>query len=87
MVKYWFFNETIENSINDSRFHHQLLPMYLEYDKGFDEGILNGLATKGHKLVESPSDVGFAALAAITRRKDKLFVVSDRRRQGLGDVF
>ena len=87
MVKYWYFNDTIENSINDSRFHHQLLPMYIEYEKGFNEDILNELAAKGHELEESPSDFGFAALTAIARRNNKLIVVSDRRREGVGDVF
>lgn len=82
MLRYLYFNESIEEAVHAPRIHHQLAPMQLEYEEGLPDNIINGLKKIGHEMVKSPSDSGFAALTAIGRN-GKLFVpVFDHRRKG-----
>lgn len=61
--------------------------MQLDYEVGFSESIINGLASKGHKMYQSPSDFGFAALTAIGRSGDELIPVYDHRRKGSKEIM
>lgn len=46
-----FFNETLEAAISAPRFHHQLTPMELAYERSFDAEIIKALNQDvGHKL-------------------------------------
>ena len=45
-----FFNKTIKEAIDFPRFHHQLLPDYIQYEKSFPLEILQLLKTKGHEV-------------------------------------
>lgn len=62
------------------RIHHQLLPMYLEFEPGFQDSIVNGLAEKGHEIYMTPSDGGFAALTAIGKEGNQFVPVYYQRR-------
>lgn len=87
LLRYLYFNESIEEAVHAPRIHHQLAPMELQYEDGFSDQIVNGLKEIGHKMVKSPSDSGFAALTAIGRSDKNLVPVFDHRRRGSLEVF
>lgn len=81
-MRHLWLNETIEAAVTAKRFHHQLAPMVVQYEQGFDSTIINGLAKIGHVLKEIPSDLGFASLTAISKENGKYVAVYDPRRGG-----
>lgn len=84
MIKYLFMKESLTDAINSRRLHHQLTPMDLLYETGFDENIVAELGQKyGHNMVENKPDGGFAAVVGIARNSDGLIEgVTDPRRGG-----
>uniref|UniRef100_A0A182Y0C0 Gamma-glutamyltransferase n=1 Tax=Anopheles stephensi TaxID=30069 RepID=A0A182Y0C0_ANOST len=70
IVRHMMFGETLDTIINTPRMHHQLAPMSIEYEKGFDPVVIAGLQARGHVCNEAASDGGFAALTAIVRHAD-----------------
>lgn len=88
IVRHLYFDEDLETIINSQRIHHQLAPMSVEYEKGFDQNVIDGLVERGHVTKEAASDAGFAALTAIIRDKeDKLSATYDPRRAGSTHIF
>lgn len=88
IVRHLYFGEDLETIINSQRIHHQLAPMSVEYEKGFDQNVIDGLVERGHVTKEAASDAGFAALTAIIRDKeDKLSATYDPRRAGSTHIF
>uniref|UniRef100_A0A6E8VY58 Gamma-glutamyltransferase n=1 Tax=Anopheles coluzzii TaxID=1518534 RepID=A0A6E8VY58_ANOCL len=67
IVRHLLFGETLGTIIRAPRMHHQLAPMSIEYEKGFDPVVIAGLEARGHVCVQAASDGGFAALTAIVR--------------------
>uniref|UniRef100_A0A182XNQ6 Gamma-glutamyltransferase n=1 Tax=Anopheles quadriannulatus TaxID=34691 RepID=A0A182XNQ6_ANOQN len=67
IVRHLLFGETLDTIIRAPRMHHQLAPMSIEYEKGFDPVVIAGLEARGHVCVQAASDGGFAALTAIVR--------------------
>uniref|UniRef100_A0A7M5EBM8 Gamma-glutamyltransferase n=1 Tax=Anopheles funestus TaxID=62324 RepID=A0A7M5EBM8_ANOFN len=83
IVRHMMFGETLDTIINTPRMHHQLAPMSIEYEKGFDPVVIAGLQARGHVCIEAASDGGFAALTAIVRHADNLIEATyDPRRSG-----
>lgn len=87
LLRYLSFNESIENAVRAPRIHHQLAPMRLEYENGFDDNIIDGLQQIGHQIFKTPSDGGFAALTAIGRKGKQIVPIFDQRRKGSVEVF
>lgn len=87
LLRYLYFNETIETAVHAPRLHHQLAPMQLDYELGIPDYIIHGLHNIGHKMFQSPSDSGFAALTAIGRSGNELIPVFDHRRKGSKSVY
>lgn len=56
--------------------------MEIQYEKGFDADILDGLRQKGHMLTDDVGVTGFAALSAISRSKGYIEAAFDPRRFG-----
>lgn len=56
--------------------------MQIQYEKDFDPTVLKDLAAKGHLLLQSPPDSGFAAQTAIAVRNGHISAVLDERRGG-----
>lgn len=81
-MRYLYRNQTMYESMMEPRLHHQLLPMHIMYEQGFDADVLAGLQELGHVVQMSPPDGGFGAVTAIARRGDLLEAVSDVRRNG-----
>lgn len=75
-------NETLEDAVNSKRIHHQLLPMSVVHEKGFNEEILDGLRKLGHNVTEDSPVIGFTALTAISRARGYVEAVYDPRRYG-----
>lgn len=87
IVYFLYLNQSLEASLAMKRIHHQLQPMRIRFENGFDDEIVKYLEGKGHTTYVEPSDNGFAGLIAIGRRNDKLEVGVDTRRGGKGTVF
>jgi gamma-glutamyltranspeptidase / glutathione hydrolase / leukotriene-C4 hydrolase len=88
LLSYLFFNQSLKDSINSLRLHHQLQPMRIRYEKGFDENILKFLEEKGHTLDQYPDIVtGFAAVVAIANKNGKVEAATDDRRGGAYEII
>ncbi|XP_064213538.1 glutathione hydrolase 1 proenzyme isoform X2 [Tribolium castaneum] len=84
IVKHLWFNYTIEEAVADPRLHHQLFPMKLFFEKGFENNmaLVNALYTIGHEYeILGPAD-GFNTVTAISRRNESLSAAFDPRRGG-----
>ncbi|XP_055588084.1 glutathione hydrolase 1 proenzyme-like isoform X2 [Uranotaenia lowii] len=49
IMKSLWFDSDIKEAVDTPRFHHQLIPMALQYEYGNLEDVLKGLEAKGHK--------------------------------------
>ncbi len=61
--------------------------MYINYEKGFNEAILQGLIDIGHKVHTEELPYGFGAITAIAREGNELIPIYDTRRRGSSFVF
>lgn len=87
LLRHFFFGDDIDSMINSKRLHHQLAPMWLDYEPGFDETILDGLRARGHRVKLKTPDAGFAAATAIIKDvHDKVTAAFDPRRGGSVEV-
>ncbi|XP_065365119.1 glutathione hydrolase 1 proenzyme [Calliphora vicina] len=82
IIKYLIFNETMEQSVNDGRLHHQLAPMRIDAELEVPINVRNYLAKVGHNLNISPEGSSFAAVTAIGVRTGVPEPFYDRRRVG-----
>lgn len=83
MVRHLFMGDSLTDAINARRLHHQLAPMNLLYETGFDMSIVSELSQKfGHRTVENLPDGGFAAVVGIAKIEDKVEGAIDPRRGG-----
>lgn len=81
-VRHLWLNEPLNEAIVSKRLHHQLLPMEIKYESGFDAKIVNELRKKGHMLSEDVEVYGIGAVAAISRIRGFVEAVYDPRRLG-----
>ncbi|KAL5277598.1 hypothetical protein ACFFRR_002681 [Megaselia abdita] len=82
VIRYLFLNQSIVESVQTKRLHHQLAPMVIQHEFGYDESILKSLESRGHKLESGLPESGFAALTAIGTRSIDPIPVFDNRRGG-----
>lgn len=87
ILRHFIFKEGLKAAMEARRLHHQLAPMILDFENGFDEEIIKGLNAKGHTMKELPNDAGFAAMTAVARENNKYSSVYDNRRVGSSEVF
>jgi gamma-glutamyltranspeptidase / glutathione hydrolase / leukotriene-C4 hydrolase len=81
-------HESLTDSIDARRLHHQLAPMNLLYETGFDMSIVNELNQKfGHRIVENKPDGGFAAVVGIAKVNGKAEGAIDPRRGGSIEIL
>lgn len=76
------FKETIEESVNGGRLHHQLAPMHIDTEAQVPIHIRAYLEKIGHVINVSPEGSGFAALTAIGVRTGSPKPIYDHRRVG-----
>lgn len=83
LINYLYLNQSIETSLAMKRLHHQLQPMYVTYEAGYDEDILRFLESKEHVTEESPPIIsGFASVIVIANKNGKVEAAIDPRRGG-----
>lgn len=87
LIRHLYIKDTLHNAIDVKRLHHQLLPMQILYENGFDPKILNGLQAKGHITVETAVQRGFSAVTGISKVQNILEVSPDSRRNGSIAVY
>ena len=88
MLNYFYLNKPIQEAIDSHRLHHQLQPMRVRYEFGYDPEIIKFLASKDHVMYEqAPMFTGFAAVVALVRKDGKLEGAIDSRRGGRVIVF
>lgn len=81
-MQHILLDRPLNETIYLQRFHHQLLPMEVSYEKGFDTDIVNGLEKLGHTVVEDKSVTGFTAVTAISKLHGHVEAIFDPRRYG-----
>lgn len=79
--------ESLRDAIDSRRFHHQLLPMEVVHESGFDNKLVNGLRELGHIITEDKPLVGFTAVTAISRAKGYIEATFDPRRYGSTEII
>ena len=64
-MNYFWFNQTLSKSIEEPRFHHQLLPNYIRLVKGYliSPAIQEGLKRLGHTFKTFSTDAMVQAVA------------------------
>ncbi|XP_049765276.1 scoloptoxin SSD14-like [Schistocerca cancellata] len=80
MYSLWF-NKNIKEAIDHRRIHHQLFPMALQYEEGFEENVIKGLTAIGHDVQEFA--VGGSTATGIAVSGGKIYANSDFRRNGV----
>lgn len=75
--------KSLEESIRAKRIHHQLMPMKIVFEKGFDPSIIEGLSKRRHRLVEIlKSPIGFTGMTGVSRVRGNVEAMYDPRRDG-----
>lgn len=82
IYRHLWLKEPLQAAVDAKRLHHQLAPMYIEYENGYDRDILDGLEQKQHVTQQIAPDSGFAALIAISREGNTYTGAFDPRRGG-----
>uniref|UniRef100_A0AAG5DIH7 Gamma-glutamyltransferase n=2 Tax=Anopheles atroparvus TaxID=41427 RepID=A0AAG5DIH7_ANOAO len=88
IFRYLVFGDDLNTIMSEKRLHHQLAPMWVDYEAGFDQSILDGLVSKGHQVREKKPDAGFAAATAIVQDSEGKVVNAafDPRRGGSAEI-
>ncbi|XP_031638996.1 glutathione hydrolase 1 proenzyme-like [Contarinia nasturtii] len=81
-AKHFWLGESLKDAIYSKRIHHQLLPMEISCEKGFNSTILEGLQKMGHTISADQFVTGFTAFAAISRVSGSIEAFFDPRRYG-----
>lgn len=80
--------KSFRDAMDHPRLHHQLFPMILQYEKGFNTDIIADLREKfNHNLLEKPYDSAFSALTGISTSRGYIESFYDVRRPGSSEVF
>lgn len=82
IIEHFLRNKSLDAIMRAARLHHQLLPMKISYEDGFDPALLQGLVELGHEIEVSLPSYGFGAVSGISRKDGLLTAVSDYRRNG-----
>lgn len=83
LVRYMYLRQSMETSISQKRLHHQLNPMRVDCENGYERAdVLEFLRSKGHVVRErAPIVSGFSSIQVISRRDGKIEgMVDDTRR-------
>lgn len=88
ILRFLYLNQTMEESLATKRLHHQLQPMHVLYEDGYDPAILRFLESKEHETFEQkPIISGFASVIVISTKNGKVEAAIDPRRGGKVSVF
>jgi gamma-glutamyltranspeptidase len=89
LVNVVYLKQTMETTMAMKRFHHQLDPMRIRFENGYDQpDIRQYLTSKGHASVTASQIIsGFASVIAISSKDGIVETAIDPRRGGKGTVF
>lgn len=87
MIRHLWMNESLQDAIVPPRIHHNLRPMFIEYESEYDMKMLEGLESKFHKVQESRLQRGFSAIAGISKAHNIIDVSTDPRRNGSTAIY
>jgi len=82
ILRYFVLNQTLAESVNSGRIHHQLAPMCVDIEPEVPVHIVLFLKDIGHALNFLPWDKAFSALTAIGLKNHDTEPICDIRRQG-----
>lgn len=83
IIRHLLLNQSLTDAINQPRLHHQLAPMRIDYDIGFDASLLDGLSKIGHATQELDDTDGFGCVSAVTiDDQQRMEAITDARRHG-----
>lgn len=74
------YGNSISDSVQKSRFHHQLMPMIWNYEGSIPEVIVKDMEKRGHNVTESKPNQ--SCVTAISKKGDLFGASSDMRRPG-----
>lgn len=83
IIRVLWLGQSIKEAIDAPRFHHQLLPMELEYEYGNLNEVIKGLDKIGHKTVRYHHRG--SVICAIHQNSSAIYANADFRKAG--DVF
>ncbi|XP_053667022.1 scoloptoxin SSD14 [Anopheles marshallii] len=88
IYRHLVFGHDLDTIMNEKRLHHQLAPMWVDYEAGFPQSILDGLTAKGHRVKEKTPDAGFAAATGIVQdaKEHAVQAAFDPRRGGSMEI-
>ena len=88
IYRHLVFGDDLATIMNEKRLHHQLAPMWVDYEAGFPQTVLDGLVAKGHRVKEKTPDAGFAAATGIVQDAAEHLVQAayDPRRGGSVEI-
>lgn len=78
-ANYFWLNETLDESVLSKRLHHQLMPMEIKYEDGFNTEIIDGLRQKGHSTFKMVDIQSSTFVTAISRVKGYIEAAFDPR--------
>lgn len=87
IIEHLLRNKSLEATMRSERIHHQLLPMEIAYEEGFNSTVLAELVALGHRVAVTAPSTGFGAVSAISNKNGVLAAVSDYRRNGSVALF
>lgn len=83
IIRILYFGQNIKEAIDAPRFHHQLIPMELEYEYGVLDQYVKGLEALGHKTKRFHHRG--SVICAIHQNTSAIYANADFRKAG--DVF
>lgn len=72
----------LQEAVDAKRIHHQLMPMNIIYEGGFNKTLLEELTKFGHRLQGESSAPGFSCVTAISKSRGFVEAAADARRNG-----
>lgn len=80
LVNLLYFGKNLAESVDGPRIHHQLEPMYVEYNSGFPDKILKILREKGHQVQEMEWTTSSAPMIFYNQETELIEAKGDSRR-------
>lgn len=85
VAKVLLMNKDLNDAIQESRLHHQLMPLTIRQERRFNEKILDELKGMGHELGKPMNQNG--VVQAVQNLGDDFYAVCDSRKEGFPDGF
>jgi gamma-glutamyltranspeptidase len=75
-------NASLAELFASKRLHHQMFPNLINFEPGFDQHIIDGLAALNHTMKQVETTIGFGALVGVLMEGDVVSAAFDPRRGG-----